>query len=82
MFRSARRVIPLALVIGALAFASIDGARARGAVTKEDVERAIRDGARFLKQSQRDDGSWDDLSPQAKTNSKTIVVEICMILER
>ena len=73
MFRTARRSIPLALVIGALAFASIDGARARGAVTKEDVERAIRDGVRFLKQAQRDDGSWDDLSPQAKTGTTSLV---------
>ena len=42
-------------------------------MTKEDVERAIRDGARFLKQVSRDDGSWDDLSPQAKTGTTSLV---------
>ena len=46
---------------------------ARGAVTREDVERAIRDGIRYLKQAQRDDGSWDDFNPQAKTGTTSLV---------
>jgi hypothetical protein len=34
-------------------------ARARAAVTQEQVERAVRDGVNFLRKAQRPDGSWD-----------------------
>jgi hypothetical protein len=39
------------------------GKTTHAAVTKEDVERSIRDGVRFLKSKQRADGSW--LGPDA-----------------
>src|SRR5208337_3649139 len=39
----------------------------------EQVERAIREGVRYLKQEQRADGSWDDASPQAKTGTTSLV---------
>jgi len=34
---------------------------ARAAVTREEVERAIREGVRYLKNEQRADGSWVDV---------------------
>jgi len=39
----------------------------------EQVERAIRDGVRYLKQQQRADGSWEDSSQQAKTGTTSLV---------
>ena len=46
---------------------------ARAAVTREDVERAIRDGVRFLQKNQRDDGSWEDISQQHKTGTTSLI---------
>ena len=45
----------------------------RAAVTREEVERAIRDGIRFLKGEQKADGSWEDFNPQAKTGTTSLV---------
>ena len=42
------------IVLGALAPAS----KVRAAVTREEVERSLREGVRFLKSQQRADGSW------------------------
>ena len=42
-------------------------------VTREEVERAIRDGVRFLKQQQRDDGSWADVEGEAKSGTTSLV---------
>jgi hypothetical protein len=49
------------------------GLSARGAVTREEVERAIRDGVRFLKQEQRADGSWEEMNMQARTGTTSLV---------
>ena len=39
-------------------------------VTREEVERAIREGVRYLKQQQRQaDGSWSDVENEAKTGT-------------
>ena len=46
---------------------------AQGAVTREEVERAIREGVRFLKQEQRGDGSWSDVDNDAHTGSTSLV---------
>ena len=43
------------------------------AVTREEVERAIRDGVRFLKQEQRADGSWADVENDARTGVTSMV---------
>lgn len=48
-------------------------APAQGAVTREEVERAIREGVRFLRQQQRDDGSWSDVDNEAHTGSTSLV---------
>ena len=43
------------------------------AVTREEVERAIRDGVRYLKQEQRADGSWADVENDARTGVTSMV---------
>src|SRR4051794_3933988 len=45
----------------------------RAAVTQEEVERAIREGVRYLKQEQRADGSWSDVDSDAHTGSTSLV---------
>ena len=47
--------------------------QARGAVTREEVERAIRGGVRFLVGKQRDDGSWSDVEEASKTGVTSLV---------
>lgn len=42
-------------------------------VTREEVERAIRDGVAYLKEHQRDDGSWPDVDNEAHTGSTGLV---------
>ncbi len=43
------------------------------AVTREDVDKAIRDAVRFLKSNQRDDGSWTDIELEARTGVTSLV---------
>ncbi len=40
-------------------------AAARAGVTSEEVEHAIRNGVKFLKDRQRADGSWPEVAPNA-----------------
>ena len=42
---------------------------ASAAVTREEVERAIREGVRYLKNEQRADGSWVDVHGEARTGT-------------
>ena len=46
---------------------------AHGGVTREEVEKAIREGVRFLKEKQRDDGSWPDADNEAHTGTTSLV---------
>ncbi|WZO99871.1 DUF4159 domain-containing protein [Isosphaeraceae bacterium EP7] len=51
------------------------GARdARGAVTREQVERAIRRGVDYLKSVQQPDGSWPNLDREHSTGTTSLVV--------
>ncbi len=43
------------------------------AVTREEVERAIREGVRLLEEQQRADGSWADVENEAKTGTTSLV---------
>ncbi|MGO9466722.1 MAG: prenyltransferase, partial [Isosphaeraceae bacterium] len=43
------------------------------AVTREEVDKAIRDAVRFLKANQRDDGSWTDIELEARTGVTSLV---------
>jgi Domain of unknown function (DUF4159)/A-macroglobulin TED domain len=42
-------------------------------VTREEVERAIREGVRYLKTQQRADGSWSDVENEAKTGTTSLI---------
>jgi hypothetical protein len=42
-------------------------------VTREEVERAIREGVRFLKGQQRNDGSWTEVDEEARTGTTSLV---------
>jgi hypothetical protein len=41
-------------------------------VTREEVERAIQEGVRYLKQTQRIDGSWPDADAEAHTGTTSL----------
>lgn len=45
---------------------------AAGAVTREEVEKAIQDGVRFLKSAQRPDGSWADADERARNGTSAL----------
>ncbi|MGC8641285.1 MAG: DUF4159 domain-containing protein [Isosphaeraceae bacterium] len=64
------------LLIGLIASFLLLGVLPRpvsAAVTTEEVERAIRDGVRFLIQAQRVDGSWPDVHTDTKTGTTSLV---------
>ncbi|WP_406695733.1 DUF4159 domain-containing protein [Singulisphaera sp. Ch08] len=64
----------LAIVLGLAGYAGpLLTSPAQGAVTREEVERAIREGVRFLKQEQRGDGSWSDVDNNAHTGSTSLI---------
>jgi hypothetical protein len=53
---------------------ALDAARpAPAGVTREEVERAIRDGVRYLKSQRRDDGSWPDVEGEARSGTTSLV---------
>jgi hypothetical protein len=58
----------LAVLVGLTGVAS-----SPAAVTREEVERAIRDGVKYLKGLQRDDGSWADIENDARTGVTSLV---------
>ena len=70
MIRPTRSLIVLLVLTG---LGLIPGAWARAAVTREQVEKAIREGVRFLKLEQRDDGSWTDVDNEAHTGTTSLV---------
>ena len=61
--------VTLILIVAALNFPRPSAA----AVTREEVERAIREGVRYLKGQQRDDGSWADVENDARTGVTSMV---------
>src|SRR5262249_13718806 len=73
MLRS-RKVIWWAVFLISLHWALLGGdqERACAGVTSEEVERAIRQGVRFLIDRQRPDGSWPDMDRQAPTGPTSL----------
>ena len=71
MFR-ASPIVWVALVLVGLIADSL-APRATGAVTREEVERAIRGGIRFLLKQQHDDGSWTDVEEASRTGTTSLV---------
>src|SRR5262249_17895697 len=60
-------------IAATLAAMFLGPACAHGGVTSEQVERAIREGVRFLKSQQQADGSWTDAEAQVKTGTTSLV---------
>src|SRR4051812_48289706 len=48
--------------------------RARAAVTREQVENAITKGVRYLKSTQKNDGSWPQFDDEHNTGVTSLVV--------
>ncbi len=48
-------------------------ATSRGDITSEDVERAIQEGVRSLKERQRPDGSWPEADGRARTGTTSLI---------
>ncbi|CAN5913918.1 DUF4159 domain-containing protein [soil metagenome] len=65
--------IALAVLIVPLWLLLDQGPQARGEVTAEEVEQAIRDGVRFLKAEQRPDGSWPESFPRYTSGTTSLV---------
>ncbi len=64
----------LLFVVGLAAFSWAPGPRqARGDVTRQEVEDAIRNGVRYLLQQQQADGSWPDADHRAHTGTTSLV---------
>ncbi|QEH38313.1 hypothetical protein OJF2_69140 [Aquisphaera giovannonii] len=57
----------------AILAAAAAAAPSQAGVTREEVERSIRDGVRYLKQQQRPDGSWRDAEDDARTGTTSLV---------
>ncbi len=73
MRRQGRAGRILAVAVAAVATVVAAGRPARADVTAEQVERAIRDGVRFLKNAQRGDGSWADSDIKAVTGATSLI---------
>ena len=69
----ARHRITIGILASWLLFQVGGWSSGRAAVTREEVERAIREGVRFLKQEQRADGSWLDVHGDARTGTTSLV---------
>jgi hypothetical protein len=61
-------------VVAAVILAQLGGSAACvAAVTREEVERAIREGVRYLRSVQRGDGSWADVENDHRTGVTSLV---------
>ena len=71
MTRSARLPVVLAVLLAMASPALMP--RASAAVTREEVERAIASGVRYLLRQQRADGSWPEVEDDARTGTTSLV---------
>ena len=56
-----------------LGFSLLYPAQAGAVVTREEVERALRDGVNYLKNEQQDDGSWSEAEGRAPGGTTSLV---------
>ena len=61
------------LAVGSVAPTAIGPSKAEAAVTHEEVERAIREGVRFLLKEQKENGSWKDFDQSTKTGLTSLI---------
>ena len=61
------------IIVVSIAAQLAGGVRCSANVTREEVERAIREGVRYLKSQQRADGSWSDVENEAKTGTTSLI---------
>ncbi len=74
MIHSSRFTAWPGLVVGFLAIAWLAAPPpAHAGVTSEQVERAIKDGTRFLKRHQNGDGSWTEADARANTGTTSLI---------
>ncbi len=74
MLRFPRNTVRAGFVCLSVAVAVFCGrASASAGVTSEDVERAIREGVRYLKDRQRADGSWAEVDLQTQIGTSCLV---------
>jgi len=66
------RLAPVAGVLAATLLASL-AAQVGAAVTREEVESAIKRGVHYLKDVQRADGSWADVDKEAHTGTTSLI---------
>jgi Domain of unknown function (DUF4159) len=71
-FRMRRWWIGLAVALSLIALHGVSVC-AWGDLSSQEVERAIRDGVRFLKERQRADGSWPDMDGRSLTGMTGLV---------
>ena len=71
-----RPAVVLSIVLAA---ASALAPPARAEVTREQVERAIREGVRFLRENQRADGSWPDYDAAEAHTGLTSLVTLALL---
>jgi hypothetical protein len=69
MVRLALRSFPIPIVLG---FA-LSAQAAPESLTRQEVEHAIREGVCYLKEQQREDGSWPDLDAGTRTGTTSLV---------
>ena len=66
----------LLLLLCALVFTWVLVIPAKGAVTREEVERAIQEGVRFLKSQQQQDGTWVEVDGRRAPDGTTALVTL------
>jgi hypothetical protein len=74
MVRSVRLATATAALAALLGAAT--ATPARGAVTREQVENAIKNGVRYLKERQRGDGSWVEADSEHRGTTSLVVVAL------
>ncbi len=73
MFRATRLTLIPVILLAMIASALDLTPRAKAGVTREEVERAIRGGVRYLVKQQRPDGSWPEIDEDARTGTTSLV---------
>jgi Domain of unknown function (DUF4159)/A-macroglobulin TED domain len=63
----------------ALIVAMVLASSAAAGVTREEVERAIQEGVRYLKKEQRDDGSWTEVDGRRAPKGTTALVTLALL---